>query len=391
MPYKSGDFLFGKYRIEEIIGKGAFAEMYRAVHLELNTPRALKVLRKDAPGLGSTEYGEYQDRFKLEAQLGAKLNHPSIIQVHDFERDGKDLILIMEHAAGGSLSKRIEQTRQSRDHMPLETALAIVQEVSEGLAKLHELDVVHRDLKPSNILFDEKGHAKVADFGLAQTPDDASMRSLLSNPPPHPGTPAYMSPEQKNSTDYLTSASDVYALGLVLFEMLTGRVYRSQRPGTKALNLREDIPAWLDELLSTMLSETLEERPWDGDEVLAKLRSGIQVEKEKLKAERFRLETETGQTFPLGSSKILIGRKDVKRDVVVDIDLAPLDPRKIVSRKHATIERQKGNWVLVDQKSQNGSWLNGHKLTAEEPYPLQEGDEIIFGRNGVILKFLTSR
>ena len=286
MPYNTGDILLDKYRIEEIIGKGAFGEVYRVTHLKLNALRALKVLRKDAPGLGSTEYGEYQDRFKLEAQLGAKLNHPSFIQVHDFEMNGEDLLLVMEYAAGGNLSKRIEQAKQSVTPMPLGTVLAIAEEVAEGLAKLHEIDVVHRDLKPSNILFDEKGHAKVADFGLAQIPGGSILRSQLSNPPPHPGTPAYMSPEQKNSTDYLTPASDVYALGLVLFEMLTGRVYRSQRPGRRASSLREDIPLWLDTLLVSMLLEKPEDRPWDGNEVLGKLRDGKQVDDEKQKAER---------------------------------------------------------------------------------------------------------
>jgi len=292
MPYTTGNILLDKYRIEEQIGKGAFGEVYRVTHLKLNMPRALKVLGRDAPGLGSTEYGEYQDRFKLEAQLGAKLNHPNIIQVHDFEMDGEDLFLVMEYAAGGNLSKRIEQAKQGGTPMPLGTALAIAQEVAEGLAKLHELDVVHRDLKPSNILFDEKGHAKVADFGLAQTPGGPSMRSQLSDPAPHPGTPAYMSPEQKNSRDYLTPTSDVYALGLVLFEMLTGRVYRSQRPGTRAAGLREDVPAWLDDLLASMLSETPENRPWDGKEVLAKLRAGAQVEDEKQKAGRIQKEAD---------------------------------------------------------------------------------------------------
>ncbi len=104
-----------------------------------------------------------------------------------------------------------------------------------------------------------------------------------------------------------------------------------------------------------------------------------------------RLEAETGQTFHLESNMLLIGRKDVKRGVVVDIDLAPLDSRKIISRKHATIEIQNGKWLLVDQKSVNGTWLNGHKLTAEEAYPLQDGDEIIFGINGVMLKFCSDK
>lgn len=99
------------------------------------------------------------------------------------------------------------------------------------------------------------------------------------------------------------------------------------------------------------------------------------------------LETETGQVFPLDAETLIIGRKDVKRGVLVDIDLTPLDSRKIVSRKHAVLKQEKGQWTLTDQGSVNGTWLNGHQLTAREPYPLQEGDEMVFGRNGVILKY----
>lgn len=99
------------------------------------------------------------------------------------------------------------------------------------------------------------------------------------------------------------------------------------------------------------------------------------------------LESETGQVFPLDAEALLIGRKDPKRGVLVDIDLAPLDTRKIVSRKHAVLEQKKGQWTLTDQGSVNGTWLNGHPLTAREPYPLRDGDEIVFGRNGVVLKF----
>lgn len=110
----------------------------------------------------------------------------------------------------------------------------------------------------------------------------------------------------------------------------------------------------------------------------------------KLKARAY-LETETGQTFPLEAESMVVGRKDVKRGVLVDIDLSPLDSRKIISRKHALLEEKKGQWHLTDQGSVNGTWLNGHQLTAREPYPLQEGDEVVFGRNGVILKFSTGK
>ena len=268
--YKPGDILLDKYRIEDLVGQGAFAEVYKVTHLKLNSTRAIKVLHKDKPGLGSTEFSEYQERFQFEARLGERFKNPNIIQVIDFDQDGNELILAMEYAAGGSLEKLIETLNANKTLLPINTAIKMAIDVANGLAELHAQDVIHRDIKPSNILFDAKGRAKVADLGLAQTKQ--SMRSLLSNPPPNPGTPAYMSPEQKSSTNYLNSASDVFALGLVLFEALTGRIYRNQRSGTRASSLRSDIPAWLDDLIVQMLSDLPENRPWDGKEVAEFLR-----------------------------------------------------------------------------------------------------------------------
>ena len=147
--------------------------------------------------------------------------------------------------------------------------------VAQGLAALHSRDVVHRDLKPSNILFDEHGNAKVADLGLAQIPGGPSLRSQRSSSPPHPGTPEYMSPEQASGRDFLSSASDIFALGLVLFETLTGRLYKSERTGTRASQLRRDVPDWLDKLVAAhCLSRDPEKRPWDGAEAAKLLRKG---------------------------------------------------------------------------------------------------------------------
>ena len=203
MPYQPGDILLNKYRIESHVGSGAFAEVYHATHLELKAPRALKVLRRDAPGLGSTEFRAYEDRFKLEAQLGAMLDHPNIVRVHDFERDGEALILVMEYCEDGSLASRLQEAQRKGERLAVDAVLQIGLEAAQGLAELHKRDVVHRDLKPSNILFDSQGRAKVGDLGLAQTPHGPSMRSLLSQAAPHPGTPGYMSPEQLDSRNYL--------------------------------------------------------------------------------------------------------------------------------------------------------------------------------------------
>ncbi len=292
MPHQPGDILLDKYCIEKLLGSGAFAEVYLATHLALNAPRALKILRKDTPGLGSTEFRDFRARFQLEAQLGARLDHPNIIRVHDFEQDGETLILVMEYAQGGSLTERLARAREGGERIPIPEAVQIALDVAQGLAAIHALDAVHRDLKPSNILFDKDDRAKVADLGLAQIRGGPSLRSQLSMPAPHPGMPGYMSPEQERVSNYLTPASDVYALGLVFFETLTGRMYRSQRPGTRARDLRADVPAWLDDLLARMLAQEPEERPWDGGYVAGLLKEGVKRENVKRKEEQARREGE---------------------------------------------------------------------------------------------------
>ena len=278
MPYDPGYILLDKYRIEKPLGQGAFGEVYLVTHLQLNVLRVIKVLRRDAPGMDSDiYYGPPQARFKLEAQLGARLNsphpNPRLLQIFNLHADERLSVLEMEYAAGGSLAQRIEKNRTGNQLMPLDEALRIAVEVAEGLAALHKLDIVHRDVKPANILFDEEGHAHLGDLGLAQAPGGDSGRSQLSTPKPQPGTAAYMSPEQQNSGAYLPPASDIYSLGATLFEALTGRIYSGQRPGTRAASLRADLPKEVDDLLARMLSESPRERPWDGAEAAGFLKA----------------------------------------------------------------------------------------------------------------------
>jgi serine/threonine-protein kinase len=108
MEYTSGEVIFGKkYQIEGFIGEGAFAQVYLATHLPLNARRAIKVLRRDVPGLGSSDFNDYRQRFHLEAQLGAQIDHPHVIRVYDFEQSDELLALVIEYAAGGSLQARL--------------------------------------------------------------------------------------------------------------------------------------------------------------------------------------------------------------------------------------------------------------------------------------------
>ena len=277
MSYSPGDTLLDKYRIETLLGQGAFGEVYRVLHVGLKVPRALKILRRDAPGIGSAEFGDCQARFQLEAQLGAKLNSPTpnpyLLQVHDFIKQENLLVLEMEYAPTGSLADALQRIKESQKAIPIQGVLKFTWEIASGMAVLHRNDIVHRDLKPSNILFDEKGRAKVADLGLAQIPGGPSQRSQLSIPQAHPGTPGYMSPEQVNSSAYLTPSSDVYSLGIILFEMLTGRASKNVRPGTRASDLRPDMPAWLDDLLVSMLAEDVKQRPWDGEDLIQRMQN----------------------------------------------------------------------------------------------------------------------
>jgi formylglycine-generating enzyme required for sulfatase activity/tRNA A-37 threonylcarbamoyl transferase component Bud32 len=270
MPYQPGDILLDKYQIEKLIGEGAFGEVYSVTHLQLNVRRAIKVLRMDRAGQSGPAFEDARNRFRLEAQLGARLNTPAanpyLLQVYDFSSSPTLILLEMEYASGGSLEDRIIAVRHAGKMIALDEALAIGRNVAAALNSLHKLDIIHRDLKPANILFDSQGQARLADLGLAQVPGGPSMRSQLDNPAPHPGTPGYKSPEQETNTEYLSSASDIYALGLTLFEMLTARAYRGQKPGTRASNLRPDLPGELDELITRMLSKNAEERPWDGEE-----------------------------------------------------------------------------------------------------------------------------
>jgi len=273
------DLLLDKYHIEKTLGQGAFGEVYLVTHRVLGVARAVKVLKRDTPGLGSRDYSEAQARFQLEAQLGARLNtplaHPHLLQVFDCILSEEISLLEMEYAAGGSLAARLQAERDASQLMPIEAALQIALEVAGGLAALHAKDMIHRDLKPANILFDEQGHARLADLGLAQVPGGPSLRSQLSEPQPHPGTPGYMSPEQESSGKPLKPPSDVYALGLVLFEMLTGKFYYNLRPGTRAASLRAELPASVDDLLARMLAENYRERVWDGAEAAGLLRAAL--------------------------------------------------------------------------------------------------------------------
>ncbi len=272
--YEPGSIALNKYRIEKLLGRSANSEVYQVTHTILEVPWTLKVLRK-TPHLDLATYRAYSQYFQSEAQLGAKIQHPNIIQAYDFEKNGDDLLLAMEFAPGGSLEERLKNRQAARQGpMPVEEVLRMAGGLAEGLAALHKRGIVHRNLKPSNIMFGEKGEAKLTDLGLAQLPAEKKLRSSKGRAVPHPGTVAFMSPEQARATAYLTPASDMYSLGLVLFQALTLRNYKDVLPGTLAGSLNSQVPEWLSKLVAAMLSEDPRKRPASGSALAIWLKRG---------------------------------------------------------------------------------------------------------------------
>ncbi|HNT55313.1 MAG TPA: bifunctional serine/threonine-protein kinase/formylglycine-generating enzyme family protein [Anaerolineaceae bacterium] len=266
MPYyQPGDIVLRDYEIEAFIGEGGFGEVYRVLDIHLQQPFALKIIRRN-PAVAEEHYEKARQRFMLEARLGALLNHPNIVRVIKFAPDEATglLVLVMEYAPGGSLADRL----QGGNIQSVSDTLRIGKQIASGLGALHSQDVVHRDIKPSNILFDAAGMAKIADLGLAQMAGvrltEASNSGSTLSWQTSPGTPAYMSPEQTRGIPYVTPASDIYMLGLVLFEMLTGRAYKNQPPGTRLSHLNDQVSRPVDDLLAAMLAEEPKNRPWNG-------------------------------------------------------------------------------------------------------------------------------
>ena len=276
MPlYQPNDIILdGKYKVVKQISAGAFGEVYLVTNLDLGVQRAIKMAHRNMPGFGSTRFEEAFDRFRQEVQIGARLKHDYLIQVHDFYDGEESLHLVMEYAAGGSLEDKLQQKLAKGETFSVEETIAILKDVAAGLAVLHDNlnPIVHCDLKPSNILFDAEGKAKISDLGLAQVPGGLSQRSRLGSvAQSHPGTPASLSPEQENSYGMLRPASDVYSLGVIAFEMLSGIDYNMQPPGTKLLEFQKDTPEKITRLLETMLEEDPKQRLWDGQKLFDQL------------------------------------------------------------------------------------------------------------------------
>jgi serine/threonine-protein kinase len=254
--------LAGRYLVEQEIGSGGMAIVFRARDLRHERLVALKVLR---PELASTLGGE---RFLREIRLAARLQHPHILPVHDSGEARGFLFYVMPFVEGESLRDRLKREGQ----IPLEDALRITREVANALQYAHQRDVVHRDIKPENIMLSGE-HALVADFGIARAigAGAESGGMTLTEAGLVVGTPAYMSPEQASAESRVDGRADIYALGCVLYEMLSGeQLFRgpthiviaqhSATPAPSVRTLRPSVPANVDAAIGKALAKSPADR-----------------------------------------------------------------------------------------------------------------------------------
>jgi serine/threonine-protein kinase len=202
----------GKYRILEPLGRGGMAQVYKAYHPQLNRYMAVKILRSDL-----VENNEFLARFRHEAHAVSGLRHANIVQVFDFDTQDDQYYMVMELLEGDTLRALINDYRVRGQRMPLTEIIRILKDILSALSYAHGEGIIHRDIKPANIMLTKKGQAVLTDFGIAQILGSThhTMSGALM------GTLSYMAPEQglKGECD---SRSDIYSLGIVLYEMLTG-------------------------------------------------------------------------------------------------------------------------------------------------------------------------
>ncbi|GGK03470.1 serine/threonine-protein kinase [Luteimonas terricola] len=246
-----GTVLADRFRLESILGIGGMGVVYRATDLTLDVPVALKLLRPEL-----AQRADAFERFRGELLLARQVSHPHVVRIHDLARHGQHWLISMDFVDGTSLDHRIDK----QGPLALEEALQLTRQLAEGLAAAHAKGVVHRDLKPANVLLDAQDNAYISDFGVARS----LITSGLTQSGTVVGTPDYLSPEQARG-DPVDARSDLYALGLILYEMLAGkppfgggtmaevlaqRIVSTPQPINRH---RPEVPAWVARLLDKLL------------------------------------------------------------------------------------------------------------------------------------------
>lgn len=389
----------GGYRIEANIGSGGMATVYRAFQPQLERWVAVKVLT-------STETGNtaFLRRFQQEAKAVAALHHPNILTIHDYGEEEGSGYIVMEYVPGGTLKSLL-----NGKPMTWKEAAMLIIPIARALVYAHSRQIIHCDIKPANILLYRQDWPMLADFGLFQmlgTPDRGSQGLVT-------GTPAYVSPEQLTG-EPIGRKSDIYSLGVVLYEMLTGHLpFRANSASSMMLQrlletpppmslFNDQIDFELERAILKSLARDPEKRYINMEEmvnVLASLAEDIKIpnippqemgkvgstsalkDHPKLMGPHL-IVTGTEAVIPLPLQKeVTLGRNDPRASRQPEVNLEPHGAGEAgVSRFHARLRYTAMGWLLEDLNSTNGTSLNMSQIKAGEQHTLRNGDVIRCGR-----------
>jgi serine/threonine protein kinase len=389
----------GGYQIEAVVGAGGMATVCRAFQPQLERWVAVKILT-------STEAGNtaFLRRFQREAKAIAALRHPNILTIHDYgEEEGLGYI-VMEYVSGGTLKELL-----NGEPMTWKEVATLILPVARAMAYAHSRRILHCDLKPANILLYRQDWPLLADFGLFQmrgTPDTGGFGLVT-------GTPAYVSPEQLTG-EKVGRKSDIYSLGVVLYEMLTGRLpfqatstssmmlQRLLEPPLPMTLFNSQIEPELEKAVFKALARDPQERYSDMDAMetalsnlaqdiviptipppeMGKVGSTTSLKDHPNTQGPHLIATGTETVIPLPIQKeVTLGRNDPRASRQPEIDLGPHGGAEAgVSRFHSRLRHTAMGWLLEDLNSTNGTSLNMSVIKAGDQHILQNGDVIRCGR-----------
>jgi serine/threonine-protein kinase len=351
----------GKYQVIDEIGRGGMGTVYRAYDVDLRRHVALKIL---LPHLVND--GRFLERFRREAVTVANLKHPNIVTVHDANMTAGHYYIVMEMLEGRTLREELERLGT----LPLPRATHLIKQLAAALDYAHGFGVIHRDVKASNIVLDEQDHVTLTDFGLVKLSQEVGITQAGHAV----GTLKYMAPEQITG-ETIDHRADIYALGVVIYEIFTGRLPYPDNtpheliqgilftPPMPVSGVNPGLPVEIDEILSRALAKN----PTDRFDTAGAIATAL----EQLRpAIGLKLIGPDGREIPLRGLMISLGRN---RDNHIVLNSSQ------ISRYHAVIRSEASAWFITDQGSTNGTYINEQRLAARVPHPLRPGDNLRLG------------